>query len=106
MLIPILRKTYPYTVELCTYTFGTRPQIMSKSTVDLDAAGLETETKSRWYILRPAVYHDSFYHAKAPANRQVPSQVTGAIAEAVTLRLFEKLYKATNIEKISERPNS
>lgn len=41
-----------------------------------------------------------------PAHLQIPTQVTGAIAEAVTLRLFHMLYAAHNVVKIKERPSS
>ena len=60
----------------------------------------------RWYIIHPALYHHSFYSAMIPAHLQIPTQVTGAIAEAVTLRLFHQLYVAHNVVKIRERPSS
>ena len=105
MSLPIIFKHYDYRFEI-SLASGTNLASISPPTVRISSAAIETETKLRWFIIRPAVYHNAFFNASSPANRQIPTQVTGAIAEAVTLRLFQTLFSARNIEKISERPSS
>jgi len=89
-----------------TYPYTPHPGTGSQLNIRISAASIETETMLRWYIIHPALYHDSFYTSTIPAHLQIPTQVTGAIAEAVTLRLFHELYAAHNVVKIRERPSS
>ena len=89
--VPILFKQYDYQVQISLPENTTLPSISPRTPVRISSASIETETKLRWFIIRPAIYHNAFFYSLSPANRQIPTQVTGAIAEAVTLRLFQTL---------------
>ncbi len=99
-------RQYDYQVEISLPSGSNLSNVPHTISVRISSASIETETKLRWFILRPAIYHNAFFNSTSPANRQIPTQVTGAIAEAVTLRLFQTLFNAHNIEKISEKPRS
>lgn len=67
---------------------------------------IDTEIKARWRIIWPSFYQSDFYYGFAPINLQIPTQITGGIAESITLSIFKIVFAANKILKISERPSS
>jgi len=104
--LPVIFRNYEYQIELQRSPRSTLPPSPPFNSVRISSSAIETETRLRWFVIWPSVYHNSFFNATSPANRQIPTQVTGAVAEAITLRLFQTAFDARNIEKISEKPRS
>lgn len=104
--LPIRFRSYDYQVDLQRAPGSTLPPHPNIPPARITSSSIETETKLRWFIIRPSMYHYAFFHATSPANLQIPTQVTGGVAEAITLRVFEIAFNANNIEPISEKPRS
>jgi hypothetical protein len=54
----------------------------------------------------PSFYPSDFYYGFATINLQIPTHITGGIAESITLSIFKIVFAANKILKISERPSS
>jgi len=102
----IAKPQYDYQIKEFTLSAGNLQSVGPSSTSTVGAAEIEFETKGYWHILLPASYHDSFYHMRFHPPREVPTQVTGAVAEALSLIIMKKLFKAKKIERITSRPSS
>jgi hypothetical protein len=97
---------YIYKIRQFSFSSGNLRRVGHTSTSTVRAIEIENETKTYWWIYLPASYHDSFYHIRFGPPREVPTQVTGAVAEALSLIIMRKLFQARNIARITPRPSS
>lgn len=97
---------YDYKIRQFSFLFGKLQPVGRSSTSTVRAIEIENETNIYWWIYFPASYHDSFYHIRFGPPREVPTQVTGAVAEALSLIVMKRLFQAKNIDKITPRPSS
>lgn len=97
---------YPYKVKQFAFSSGRLQRVGGTSTSVVNTFEIENETNTYWWIYLPASYHDSFYHVRFDPPREVPTQVTGAVAEALSLIIMRDLFQATNIYRITTRPSS
>jgi hypothetical protein len=97
---------YDYSIELFKYQDEANINSVWTRTAQITSQRIDTETKARWHIIWPSFYHCDFYYGLAPINLQIPTQITGGIAESITLSVFKIVFAANKILKISERPSS
>ena len=70
------------------------------------AIEVELQTTKHWWVFEPSTYHDSFFHDWVDHSMEIPTQVSGAIGEALTIIAMERLFQARNIEKVTPHPSS
>jgi hypothetical protein len=97
---------YDYKIRQFSFFSGNLQAVGRSSTSTVRAIEIENETNIYWWIYLPASYHDSFYHIRFHPPREVPTQVTGAVAEALSLIVMKKMFQAKNIDRITPRPSS
>jgi len=102
----IANPTYNYTIEQFSLVTGLLIPVMPPSTTTVGALEIEMETKIYWWIYLPANYHDSFYHTSFNSNKAIPTQVTGAVGEALALVIMRKMFQAKNVRRITPHPSS
>ena len=97
---------YDYEIKQFSFSAGKLQRNGRSSTATVRAIEIENETNVYWWIYLPASYHDSFYHIRFHPPREVPTQITGGVAEALSLIVMKKLFQAKNIARITPRPSS
>jgi hypothetical protein len=102
----IANPSYNYTIEHFSLVTGSLIPVSPSTTTNLGALEIEMETKIYWWIYLPANYHDSFYHTYFNSNKAVPTQVTGAVGEALALVIMRKVFQAKNVRRITPHPSS
>lgn len=102
----IVNPSYDYTIKQFSLLTGSLQPIGAAYTTTVGALEIEMETKIYWWIYLPANYHDSFYHASFNSTKAIPTQVTGAVGEALALVIMRKLYQAKNVRRITPHPSS
>jgi hypothetical protein len=100
-----LPRTYGYDIRQFQL-FGDSLQPTTSFPTTIDAIEIEMQTNSHWWIYLAADYHNSFYYTLFDSSRAIPTQVTGAVGEAMALVIMEKLYQAANIIRITPHPSS
>ena len=97
---------YDYAIRQYSLVSGSLQPIGKILKTTVTAIEVEMATKIYWLIYLPANYHDSFYHISFDSTKAIPTQVTGAVGEALTLVIMQKFYRAKNIVKITSTPSS
>jgi hypothetical protein len=70
------------------------------------ALEIELETTNHWWIFETATYHDSFFNNWVDPDMAIPTQVAGAVGEALAVLAMEKLWGARLVDKVTPHPSS
>jgi len=85
---------------------STLQKIRTAKTQTISALEIELEAIRYWWIYLPSNYHDSFYYTYFNPTQAIPTQVTGAVSDSISLIIMRALYQAKNILKITPHPSS